>query len=199
MTEPTFPSPAARQPERADLPASALPVEPVIPVASADGLVFDEMVADLAAPVAVTEVLWGLPHRPGWHARYRHIEDYDEIERATKAADRARRKPNRKPGDIDINGLVASSILLATHNTGILRNGHAWMHEGEPVTFTSPLFIETMSRAAQAQGKDPIRKASEAAVMAYGWDADVLNHGNRLQEVSGWSGGDDDSDPTEVA
>lgn len=194
MTEPTFPSPAADGgPVRADLPAAPAPE------ADPDGMVFDDMVADLSAPVEVKEVLWSMPHRAGWSARYRHIMDYDDVERATKAADRARRKPNRKPGDSDINGLVASSIMLATHNTGILRNGREWTDNGDPVTFSHPLFIQMMDRAAQAQGKDPVKKASQACIIAYGADADVLKHGNRLQEVSGWAGGDDDEDPTEVA
>lgn len=149
------------------------------------------LVAEINAPQeAEAEELWAIPGRPGWHARYRHILDYHDLDRITKAATKKSRT-GRGGGEPEIDALRVASTLLAKFNTGLLRNGRELVVKGETVTFAHPALLEELGL-----GRGAVR---DAVLKIYGKHVHVLAHGNKLSEVSGWLDPEaGDEDPTEL-
>lgn len=124
------------------------------------------LLAEIAAPVVVPEVI--VPHRfrPPWAVQYSTALDLDDLKRWQKRA-----TPPGNRGQVDEVRLAC--IVLANLCKAILRNGEPVLDlDGAPLTFAHPAVWQTYQakRAADAvrkfYGNDPYLAATLDAVLA---------------------------------
>lgn len=127
------------------------------------------VLAEIAEPVVLPDVV--VPHRfrPGWAVRYSLALDSDDLKRWRK---RATLKPGTKREEFD--EVRFACIVMANQAQALIRNGEEVLDNetGDPLTFAHPAVWRTYgaARAADAvrsfYGNDPYLGATFDAILA---------------------------------
>lgn len=142
----------------------------------------DDLRRELAAEVGPEPLRVEIATRPGYVVTFSTDISGDDFRNARK---RAVIKGQRDwDGSPVVDEARMSALLLATHSTGLIRNGEPLLDgDGEPMTLRSRELLDILGAHQVADG---IRKL-------YGTEAELLAHGRALIRASGWN-----SDATEA-